>query len=93
VIELAVSNDIKVISWTYNDPVVWHEFVLETSKLAKAAGLTTLYKSALYIELEPLRELIEVIDIFSISLKCMDDAIYRKENKGKLQPVLDAGSQ
>jgi pyruvate formate lyase activating enzyme len=90
VIELAVSNDIKVISWTYNDPVVWHEFVLETSKLAKAAGLTTLYKSALYIELEPLRELIEVIDIFSISLKCMDDAIYRKENKGKLQPVLDA---
>ncbi|MEY4893873.1 MAG: AmmeMemoRadiSam system radical enzyme, partial [Bacteroidota bacterium] len=90
VIDLALANDIKVISWTYNDPVVWHEFVLETSKLAKAAGLTTLYKSALYIELEPLKELIEVIDIFSISLKCMDDAIYRKENKGKLQPVLDA---
>jgi pyruvate formate lyase activating enzyme len=90
VIDLALANHIDVISWTYNDPVVWHEFVLETSRLAKAAGLTTLYKSALYIEIEPLKELIEVIDIFSISLKCMNDEVYRKENKGKLQPVLDA---
>jgi len=90
VIQMAKANNIDVISWTYNDPVVWHEFVLETSKLAKNDGITTLYKSALYIELEPLRELIEVIDIFSVSLKCMNDEVYRKENKGKLQPVLDA---
>lgn len=90
VIQMAKANHIDVISWTYNDPVVWHEFVLETSRLAKQEGITTLYKSAIYIELEPLKELIEVIDIFSISLKCMNDEVYRKENKGKLQPVLDA---
>ena len=90
VIQMAKANNLDVISWTYNDPVVWHEFVLETSRLAKQHGITTLYKSALYIELEPLKELIEVIDIFSISLKCMNDQVYRKENKGKLQPVLDA---
>lgn len=90
VIQLALVNNIEVISWTYNDPVVWHEFVLETSKLAKQNGLKTLYKSALYIELEPLKELIEVMDIFSISLKTMNDEIYKKENKGRLQPVLEA---
>lgn len=90
VIQMAKANNIDVISWTYNDPVVWHEFVLETSRLAKKEGITTLYKSALYIELEPLKELIEVMDIFSISLKSMNNDIYRKETKGKLQPVLDA---
>jgi pyruvate formate lyase activating enzyme len=90
VIDIALSNNIGVISWTYNDPVVWHEFVLATSRLAKKAGIKTLYKSALYIELDPLRELIEVIDIFSISLKCMNDDVYRKITKGRLQPVLDA---
>lgn len=79
---MAKANNINVISWTYNDPVVWHEFVLETSRLAKQEGITTLYKSALYIELEPLKELIEVMDIFSVSLKSMDDEVYRKITKG-----------
>lgn len=89
VVEMALSNNINVISWTYNDPVVWHEFVVETSKLAKRHGIKTLYKSALYIEIEPLRELIEVIDIFSISLKSMSSDFYRKVTKGRLEPVLE----
>lgn len=90
VVNVAIENNIDIISWTYNDPVVWQEFVVETSKLAQSKGIKTLYKSALYIEREPLAELIEVIDIFSISLKSMNDEVYRKVTKGKLQPVLDA---
>ena len=90
VVDLALANNIDIISWTYNDPVVWHEFVVDTSKLAKKHGIKTLYKSALYIEIEPVKELIEVIDIFSISLKSMNPEIYRKVTKGRLQPVLDA---
>ncbi len=88
VIELALKNDIDIISWTYNDPVVWHEFVLDTSRLAQKNNIKTLYKSALYIESKPLDELIEVIDIFSISLKSMDDEMYRKISKARLEPVL-----
>ncbi len=88
VINMALANKIKVISWTYNDPVVWQEFVVDTSRLAKKNGITTLYKSALYIEAEPLKELIEVIDIFSISLKSMNPEVYRKVTKGELEPVL-----
>ena len=42
VIQMAKANHIDAISWTYNDPVVWHEFVLETSRLAKQEGSTTL---------------------------------------------------
>lgn len=43
--------------------------------------LKPLYKSALYIEEEPLKELIEVIDIFSVSLKGMDPEMYKNKQK------------
>ena len=89
IIRLAQLNNIGIISWTYNDPVVWHEFVYETSKLANKAGIKTLYKSAFYIEEKPVAELIEVIDIFSVSLKSMSPEFYKKITKGELQPVLD----
>ncbi len=89
IIRLAQLNNIGIISWTYNDPVVWHEFVIATSKLANKAGIKTLYKSAFYIEEKPVAELIEVIDIFSVSLKSMSPEFYRKITKGEMQPVLD----
>ena len=88
-IEICLENNIEIISWTYDDPVVWHEFVVDTSRLAHQYGIKTLYKSALYIEERPCAELIDCIDIFSISLKSLDDSFYRKHAKAKLQPVLD----
>lgn len=93
VIEIAKRHGIRIISWTYNDPVVWHEFVLETSKLAKAAGITTLYKSAFFINEKAVEELLPVIDIFSISIKSIDPEYYRRYTTGRLQPVLDATRQ
>lgn len=89
VVRLAVDNGIEVISWTYNDPVVWQEFVVETSRIARDSGLRTLYKSALYIEAEPLAELLEVIDIWSISLKSLDPAFYKRVTGAKIEPILE----
>lgn len=90
VVDIAVRHGIRVISWTYNDPVVWHEFVRETARLAQAAGLINLYKSAFYITPEAVDELLPYIDIFSISVKSMDPEYYRKITKGRLEPVLEA---
>ena len=55
VVKKALDHGIKVISWTYNDPVVWHEFVRDTSRLAKEAGLINLFKSAFFITEEAVR--------------------------------------
>lgn len=93
VVDIAKRHDIKVISWTYNDPVVWHEFVVETAALAKEAGIVNLYKSAFFITPEAIDELIPVIDIFSISIKSIDPKYYRKITKGWLEPVLDGTEQ
>ncbi len=90
IIETALRHNIRVLSWTYNDPVVWHEFVIDTAKLAKEAGIYNLYKSACFITEEALDELLPHIDIFSVSIKAIDEAYYRKLTTGWLQPVLDA---
>lgn len=93
VIDIAKRHNIRCISWTYNDPVVWHEFILDTAKLARAEGMINLYKSAFYITPEAVDELLPFIDIFSISLKSIDPEYYRKFTKGRLEPVLDATKQ
>lgn len=93
VVAIAKQHGIQVISWTYNDPVVWHEFVTETARLAREAGIINLYKSAFFISGEAVEELLPVIDIFSISIKSMDPHYYRKLTKGWIEPVLEATKQ
>ncbi len=90
VVESALAKGIRILSWTYNDPVVWHEFVMDTARLARRHGLLNLYKSAFYIGPEAVEELREVIDIFSLSLKSMDPRFYARMTKGRLEPVLEA---
>ena len=93
VVDLALRHDIKVLSWTYNDPVVWHEFVTETAALAKQHGLINLYKSSFYISEAAINELLPLIDIFSLSLKSMDPTYYKKLTKAELIPVLNGIKQ
>lgn len=93
VVNYALKHNIRVLSWTYNDPIVWHEFVMDTAKLACEKGLKNLYKSAFYISEKGIDELLTVMDIFSISLKSMQDSFYRKHTGGRLRPVLDGIKQ
>jgi len=93
IVKFALRHGIRCLSWTYNDPVVWHEFVRDTSRLAHEAGLINLYKSAFFISPEAIDELIPHIDIFSVSVKSIDPVYYRKYTSGWLQPVLDGCKQ
>ncbi len=93
VVQIALDHGIRVISWTYNDPVVWQEFVIDTAKLAKEAGLINLYKSAFFISPKAIDMLLPVMDIFSVSLKSIDPEYYRKITTGWVEPVLDGIKQ
>jgi len=89
VIDFALKNGIKVLSWTYNDPAVWFEFVIDTAREARKHGLLNLFKSAFFLSQEAVEELTKVIDVFAISIKAMDENYYKKFTKGWLKPVLD----
>lgn len=93
IVETALRHNIGVLSWTYNDPIIWHEFLIETARLAQQAGLINLFKSAFYISEEAVEALLPYIDIFSLSLKSMDEQYYRETTGGHLQPVLDGIKQ
>lgn len=89
-VDLAKALEIGVISFTYNDPAIWFEFIYETSQLAHEQGLKTLFKSAGFMSAQVARKLTEVIDIFSISLKSIDPKTFKKMSKGILKPILKA---
>jgi pyruvate formate lyase activating enzyme len=77
------------IAYTYNEPFVWYEFVLQTAKLAKSAGLKNVLVTNGYVSPEPLCQLLPYIDAMNIDLKSIRDGFYKKVCLGSVGPVLE----
>lgn len=77
------------IAYTYAEPMIWYEFVLETSGIARQHGLVNVLVTNGFIEREPLLQLLPTIDALNIDIKSMDDDFYITYCRGRLQPVLD----
>ncbi|MBU1061526.1 MAG: AmmeMemoRadiSam system radical SAM enzyme [Candidatus Omnitrophica bacterium] len=93
IVRMALEKGIKVISWTYNDPAIWLEFVEDTAKLARRHGIYNLFKSALFLTPEAIEAFMDVIDIFSISVKSLDPDFYRRFTGGWIKPVIEGTQQ
>ena len=89
-VELAKANQCTSLAYTYTDPVIYYEYVLDTSKLAKAAGIRNILVTAGYINKEPWKELLQYTDAARIDLKSMSDVFYRENCSATLKPVLDS---
>ncbi len=90
VIHLARRNGCRSIAYTYTEASIYYEYMLDTARLAKAAGLRNIWVTAGYINREPLRQLVPFLDAANIDLKAFDEAFYRDICGGKLKPVLEA---
>ncbi len=88
VLELAAQNGSIGIAFTYNEPTVWYEYVLDMSKKAHVLGLKTVLVTNGYINEAPLHELLPFIDAMNIDLKSMTDGFYKDICGGSLSPVL-----
>ncbi|HDZ76929.1 MAG TPA: AmmeMemoRadiSam system radical SAM enzyme [Candidatus Omnitrophica bacterium] len=89
VVELAVKYECNSIAYTYSEPAVFYEYVLDTAKLAKERGLRNVLVSAGYINAEPLRELAVYFDVIKIDLKGFNEKFYRDVVGGSLKFVLE----
>lgn len=76
------------IAYTYNEPLIWYEYILETSRLIREAGLKNVVVTNGEICEEPLRALLPTIDALNIDLKSIDPQFYTQICKGPLNPVL-----
>jgi pyruvate formate lyase activating enzyme len=70
------------LAYTYNEPTVWFEFVLDCCRAAKAAGLANVLVTNGFIEEGPLAELLPLVDGANVDLKTADPALYRRIGGG-----------
>lgn len=88
VIELAIQKDIPTISFTYNEPTVFYEYVYDIAVLAKKKGLKILWHSNGSMNPDPLRALLEYTDAVTIDLKGFTKKAYQNSS-AELKPVLE----
>lgn len=74
------------ISYTYNEPFIWYEFVSETAQLAKAAGMKNVLVTNGYVNEAPLRELLPYIDAMNVDIKSTSEDFYRELCRGRPEP-------
>ena len=77
------------IAYTYTEPLTYIEYVTDTARLAREAGLWNILVTAGYVCQEPLADLLPFLDAANIDLKSFSDDIYQRVSGGHLQPVLD----
>lgn len=90
VVEKALFEGVGSLAFTYTEPTVFYEFMLDTARLARERGLKTVLISNGYLNQAPLEALCEVLDAANIDVKAFDDTTCRYLTGGHLQPVLDA---
>jgi len=76
------------IAFTYNEPFIWFEYVLDTAKKARAMGLKNVLVTNGFVNEKPLLELLPYIDAMNIDIKAMDEYFYKEKLSGRLMPVL-----
>jgi pyruvate formate lyase activating enzyme len=75
------------LAFTYNEPVIWFEFMRDTAVAAKTEGLFTVMVSNGFVNPDPLAEIIRFIDGFNIDLKAFNSKFYRNLTGADIEPV------
>ncbi len=92
-VDRALQSDCLGIAYTYNEPTIFYEFMIDIAKEAKASGLKNIMVTNGFINPEPLKNLLPYIDAFSVDMKGFTEEFYLHETKASLTPVLKAIKQ
>lgn len=89
IIEEAINSTCPSISYTYSEPFISYEYVLEIAKLAHGKGLKNILVTNGYVNKKPFEKIAEYIDAMNIDLKTFNEKTYETYCGGKLKPILD----
>ena len=79
----------RSVAYTYNDPVIFHEYAIDTAKACHERDIRSVAVTAGYISPEARKEFFAHMDAANVDLKAFTEDFYRKLTGGHLQPVLD----
>lgn len=85
-----VPNGNVGLAYTYSEPLMWFEYVLETAKLNREAGLKNILVTNGYINPRPLKELLPYLDGVNLDIKAFTGNFYQELCHGRLEPVLNS---
>jgi len=89
IVKIALEYNCESVAFTYNDPIVFLEYAVDTAKLCRESGIKTVAVTSGFINPEPRKEFFEYMDAVNIDLKGFSERFYRKNCLAKLGPVLD----
>ena len=89
VVSLAIRNGCPSIAFTYNEPTIWGEYVIDICAAAKERGINTVMVSNGYITYEAFHDIYDHIDAANIDLKAFTENFYGRVTLTHLQPVLE----
>ncbi len=81
--------DCRSVAFTYNDPVIFHEYAVDVAQACREEGIRTVAVTAGYVMPEPREEFYRHMDAANIDLKGFSERFYRTLAAGHLEPVLD----
>ncbi len=89
-VKTAVENRCESISYTYNEPIIWSEYAMDISAIAREKGIKSVMVTNGYINIEPLRQVYKYIDAANVDVKSITEKFYNSLTLSHLKPVLDA---
>jgi len=89
IVKVANDNGCKSIAYTYNEPIIFGEFIIEVSKLARQSGLKNVMVTNGYITKEAREEVFQYIDAANVDLKAFTETFYHNLTYSHLEDVLD----
>jgi len=87
IVEIAIENSCSGIAFTFNEPAIWLEYVLDVAKLAKSKDLYTAYVTNSFISQESLDILGPYIDALATDIKSMKNEFYQEVCSAKTPTV------
>ena len=89
IVQAAIQRNSIGIAYTYSEPFIWYEYIMDCSRLARESNLKNVYVTNGFLNPDPLNDILKNADAINIDLKTFRDETYRKVSQGKLSSVLD----
>ncbi|MCX6825645.1 MAG: AmmeMemoRadiSam system radical SAM enzyme [candidate division Zixibacteria bacterium] len=83
-------KDVPAIAYTYSEPTVFYEYMYDIAELGHKQSIRSVMITNGFMESEPRRNLLSVLDAVKVDLKAIRPDYYRNIVRGQLKPVLDA---
>ncbi len=89
VVDLAIRNKCQTIAYTYTEPTIFFEYMVETARIAKQKGVRNLYHSGGFINPKPAMHLTSLLDAANVDLKGFDRDYLKETCQVELDAVLN----